>query len=463
MRRNTHLGLVSVRRIDDPYDRPSPNDGLRVGSLSVLPPGYPLLSSAVLQQFPLALFFTRNAQFVSFGFFLALFSSFGQTFYVALFNGVLNDELGLSSSQLGSLYGAATFISAVLLIGIGKLIDVWDLRVFTIFSFTILAAACLMFANVTGPLTLLIAILGLRLGGQGLMSHTALTSMSRYFESERGIAVSIANIGFAAGVAIFPFIGALVIAIYGWRGIWTGSAALILCVCLPWALYLLRGQTQRHASYVERQTAPVDENSPARKVGWTRSQVLRDKRFYLLMPIMMSMPFVATGIQFHQIILVEEKGWVLATFASGYFVAALFNVVGGLSVGNFVTRLGGINRIVPWFMAPLCVSMILLISFDTPLIIWIYMITNGLNGGMFGVVHNVLWAELYGTQHLGAIRSLVTSTTIFAAALAPALMGWLLDSGWTMRLIAAVSLVYILVAMVITTRVKIASIPPPSS
>lgn len=399
---------------------------------------------------------------MGFGFCLALFSSFGQTFYVALFNGVLNDELGLSSSELGTLYGGATFGSAILLMWIGKLIDAWDLRTFTIFTFVILAAACLMFANATGPLTLMLAMLGLRLGGQGLMSHTALTSMSRYFENERSLAVSISNMGFAAGVAVFPVIGALVIATYGWRGIWAGSAVVILFVLLPWALFLLRGHVTRHAKYIERQSAPLDSNSPPRSIGWTRSQVLRDKRFYLLLPIMMSLPFVATGIQFHQILLVEEKGWVLATFASGYFVAAIFNVVGGLSVGSLVTRLGGINRIVPWFMTPLCVSMMLLISFDTPVIIWVYMITNGLNGGMFGVVSNVLWAELYGTQNLGAIRSLITSTTIFAAALAPAVMGWLLDSGWTMRLIASVSLVYTLIAMVIAARVKIANKPPPT-
>lgn len=400
---------------------------------------------------------------MGFGFCLALFSSFGQTFYVALFNGVLNDELGLSSSELGTLYGGATFGSALLLMWIGKLIDAWDLRTFTVFTFVILAAACLMFANATGPLTLMLAMLGLRLGGQGLMSHTALTSMSRYFESERSFAVSISNMGFAAGVAVFPVIGALVIASYGWRGIWTGSAVVILFALLPWALFLLRGHVTRHTKYVERQSAPLDANSPPRSIGWTRSQVLRDKRFYLLLPIMMSLPFVATGIQFHQILLVEEKGWVLATFASGYFVAASFNVVGGLSVGSLVSRLGGIDRLVPWFMVPLCMSMVLLISFDTPVIIWIYMITNGLNGGMFGVVSNVLWAELYGTQNLGAIRSLITSTTIFAAALAPAVMGWLLDFGWTMRLIAAASLGYILIAMVIATRVKIAHKPPPAA
>lgn len=423
------------------------------------------MCGTVLHQFPLILFFTKNARFVSFGFFLALFSSFGQTFYVALFNGVLNQDLGLSSSDLGTLYGAATFISAVTLIWIGKLIDVWDLRVFTVFTFCILAAACWMFGNATGPATIMLAMWGLRLGGQGLMSHTALTSMSRYYEAERGLAVSIANIGFAAGVASLPVAGAYLLVEYGWRGIWTGSAAFLMVVCLPFALFLLRGHKARHQAHIaqhEGTGTPDAADAPARRTGWTRSQVLRDRRFYLLLPLMMALPFVATGIQFHQIALVEEKGWLLATFAAGYFVSATFSVIGGLSFGGWVTRLGGVSALVPWFMVPLALSMALLVAFDSPLMIWAYMITNGLSGGMFGVVHNVIWAELYGTQYLGAIRSLVSSSTIFAAALAPAVMGWLLDAGWSVRLLAAASLAYVVISMVIATRVKIESLPPPA-
>lgn len=421
----------------------------------------------MLQQFPLALFFIKNARFVSFGFFLALCSSFGQTFYVALFNGVLGEELGLSSSQLGSIYGGATFVSALLLMIIGKLIDVWDLRVFAAMSAAILATACVLFATATGPLMLLIAILGLRLGGQGLMSHTALTSMSRYFESERGLAVSIANMGFAAGVAIFPFAGAILLIQFGWRAVWFGNAALIILVCLPFALFLLRGHKVRHAAYKARQADLAGSDNPTGASGWTRAQVLRDKRFYMLMPAMMALPFVATGIQFHQITLVEEKGWLLAMFASGYFVAATFNVVGGLGAGTIITRLGGVGGLAPFYVAPMAVSMVLLISFDAPVIIWLYMVTNGLSGGMFGVVQNVLWAELYGTQHLGSVKSLITSTSIIAAALAPAVMGWLIDSGWSMRLIAAASLGYIVLAIVLATRVKFAPVgtkqaPPPA-
>ena len=168
-------------------------------------------------------------------------------------------------------------------------------------------------------------------------------------------------------------------------------------------------------------------------------------------------------IQFHQIQLVDEKGWLLVTFASGYFVAAIFNVLGSLWLGSLVARLGSVQKIMPWFIAPLGFSMLLLVFFETPAIIWPYMILNGITGGMFGIMQNVMWAELYGTRHLGSVRSLVTSMTIFAAALAPAIMGWLLDAGWTMRLVAACSFFYIVVAMVIASRIKIRAIPPPTS
>ncbi len=415
----------------------------------------------MLSQFPLFLLFTRNARFVGFGFFLALTSSFGQTFYVALFNGVLATDLGLSTSELGSLYGLATFTGAVLLIVFGRLIDVWDLRLFTAFGIVLLSLACVMFANAAGPFSLLIAILGLRLAGQGLMSHTGLTSMSRYFESERGLAVSIASVGFAAGVALFPFTGALLLNVFDWRQIWTGGALVILLFGLPFALLLLRGHTQRHKAYLDRQEELNNDDFEQTQMGWTRAQVLRDTRFYMLLPVMLALPFIATGIQFHQILLVEEKGWVLATFASGYLIAAMFNVVGGLGLGTVTTRLGSIARLIPWFIAPLGFSMILLMGFDTPLIIWPYMIFNGSTGGMFGIAQNVLWAELYGTRHLGAVRSMVTSASIFAAALAPAVMGWLLDAGWTMRLIAAASLVYIVGAMALASRVRISARRPP--
>ena len=402
-------------------------------------------------------------QFIGFGFFLAFLSSFGQTFYIAIFNGVLTSDLGLSISKLGSLYGAATFVSAIALIGIGKLIDTWDLRVYAVSAIIVVCIACILMANAQGPATLFIALLLLRLGGQGLLSHTAMTSMSRYFHEHRGIAISIANIGFAVGVACFPLFGAKLLVTYGWRHIWFYSALVLICIGLPSILFLLKGHNKRHQAHIQNIIQVEETSTQDEGKGWTRHQVMRDRRFYRLMPLFMALPFIATGIQFNQIVLVLEKNWSLALFASGYIIAAICNIIASMCTGIAISKLGSTQYFIPFFIIPLGISMLLLITSDSTLIIWLYMISNGVSGGIFGVINNTLWAELYGTVHLGAIKSLVMSISIFAAALAPAVMGLLIDSGWTIKAIAVISVIYIGLSMVLARNIQIKFISPTPS
>ena len=58
-----------------------------------------------------------------------------------------------------------------------------------------------------------------------------------------------------------------------------------------------------------------------------------------------------------------------------------------------------------------------------------FMLLMGITVGISPVMHGALWAELYGTKHLGAIRAIDTSLMVFASALAPVTMGWLIDVG----------------------------------
>ena len=46
------------------------------------------------------------------------------------------------------------------------------------------------------------------------------------------------------------------------------------------------------------------------------------------------------------------------------------------------------------------------------------------------------WAEVYGLGHLGAIRALAASLAVVSSALGPAAMGWLIDGGVSMEVIA---------------------------
>jgi hypothetical protein len=53
---------------------------------------------------------------------------------------------------------------------------------------------------------------------------------------------------------------------------------------------------------------------------------------------------------------------------------------------------------------------------------------------------------MYGTLHLGAIKSVTTAAMVFASAIAPVVMGWFIDGGVSMEAMAIASAAYIVIA-----------------
>ena len=64
-----------------------------------------------------------NTKVIIFGFIYLHFFSFGQSFFLGLFNAPIRNELGISHGQFGNIYATATILSSLLLIWVGKKID----------------------------------------------------------------------------------------------------------------------------------------------------------------------------------------------------------------------------------------------------------------------------------------------------------------------------------------------------
>jgi hypothetical protein len=95
---------------------------------------------------PYLSFVSANARLLGFGLALAAFSSFGQTFYIALFGTEIRDAFALSHGGFGTAYSAATLASAACLVWLGRFFDEVDLRAWTALLCTGLALACLLMA-----------------------------------------------------------------------------------------------------------------------------------------------------------------------------------------------------------------------------------------------------------------------------------------------------------------------------
>ena len=380
-------------------------------------------------------FIAANARLLGFGFALAAFSSFGQTFYISLFGAEIRETFALSHGGFGAAYSFATLSSAACLVWLGRWIDEIDLRVWTALLCSGLACACLLMWWSPAVTVLIAAIFGLRLFGQGLLSHASSASMARYFEIGRGRALSIAGLGHPAGEALLPLPAVALAAAIGWRDTWAIVAALMLFAALPLAMWLLRGHSDRQRAWLERNVAPNARTLGHADGSWTRTEVLRDRVFYLLLPASLAPSYVMTGFFFHQAHLAQTKGWPLALIAGGFTAWALTSVVAALVAGDLVDRHGA-TRVMPFALVPMCAGLIVLATAASPPVAPVYLGLAGVSQGVHMTVQGALWAEIYGVRFIGAIRALTTGLAVLATALAPVTMGWLIDAGVSMEAIA---------------------------
>jgi len=277
---------------------------------------------------------------------------------------------------------------------------------------------------------LLLALFGLRFFGQGMPTHLAMTAMARWFDRMRGRAISIAGLGLPAAEALLPLAAVALVSLVGWRMTWVTAAAVLLGVSTPLLLAMLRDEPPRNAApnrIASDANHGVDQVLPVR-TQWTRAEVLKNPLFYALQPISLATSFIVTGIFFNQVALVESKGWELVWFAASFPLLAGLHVLSGLGTGWLVDRYAA-RRLLPGILIPLGMGTAMLTFSSSPAMLPAIMALLGIALGSSSCVQNALWAELFGTAHLGAIRALVMAGVVFASALSPALSGLGIDRG----------------------------------
>ena len=400
---------------------------------------------------PLAAYFrfiAANDRFIWFGFTIGFASSFGQTFFIGLFGPALRAEFGLSHTSWGTVYLIGTLASALLLPFTGKKIDTMDLKVFTLSVCVVMVFAGLFISVVNGPVMLIIAIFLLRQSGQGLFSHTAMTSMARYFEAGRGRALAIATMGFALSEAVLPVSTVFLIGLIGWRWTYAMVAVLVAVVLIPLVIWLLKGHDERHRRHVQRLSQPAGSG---RRItpSWTRAQALRDPRFYLLLPGQLAPAIIGTALFFHHLTVADFKGWSHTWITGNYALYAVVVTAIALFSGPLVDRFRAV-RMVYGVLPPLVLTMLAIASFQTLWIVPFYFTLLGFNAGLYYTVITSLWAEIYGVAHIGSIKSMMNAIGVLGSAIGPVIMGSLMDWGLSVEKICVFWAVFAFVGWLLT-------------
>ncbi len=384
-----------------------------------------------------------------FGTLASLASAPGQTLVISLFNADIRSAFALSHGEFGTAYMMATLASAAVILWSGKLIDRFDLRVVFAVTTLGLCLACLVAGSSTGWISLLLALFLLRHFGQGLMTHIAVTSVNRYYQTVRGKASAIVNQGFTLAEATLPItISALILAI-GWRNSWYVLGLIAACIVLPLLLALIADHRRRHGRYLDRMSI-LDTDAVAPDVSgaqrqWTRAEMLRDVRFYGVLPVVLAPAFLNTGLMFHHQHIVQSKGWDLQTWYLLLMAYAASSIAFSMLAGVMVDRTGA-RSLMPLFTLPMVAGGLSLMGGGNDVWIFGVLVSFGAAAGMTGAVTAPFWAEVYGVQHLGAIKAVATAVMIFASAMSPAIYGTMFDAGITAPAIGMLNIVVVLAA-----------------
>ena len=347
-------------------------------------------------------------------------SSFGQTFFIALSGKEIRAEYGLSNGEFGGIYMLATLGSAMVLPQVGKLVDVISVSRTVLIIAPMLAFACVSMAFSDSLYLLLLTLFGLRLFGQGMMTHTAMTAIGRWFAGHRGRAVSTVALGHSAGETIFPLIFVIISLTIGWRNTWLAGAFFLIVIALPLIFGLMR---------VERQPRSSDKPAVASSArDWKRGEVMRDGLFWLMALGVFAPAFIGTSVFFHQAYLVEIRGWTQQFFAGSFVIMSVVAICSGLISGQLVDRFSA-TRILPFFLLPLGIACLFLGLIESRIGLLLYMALLGVSYGTSTTLFGALWPEIYGTKHLGSVRSIIVALMVLSSALGPGITGYLIDYG----------------------------------
>lgn len=376
-------------------------------------------------------FVRKERKLLSFALSFTFFSSYGQTFFISLFVPFFLIAFNLSNAAFGSLYSMATLFGAIILPTLGQLIDRISLKKYSLSVAGGLFIATLLMAISWHVAIFFISLVLIRLTGQGLSSHTAQATMAKVYGSERGKALSVSALGFPLGEGILPLIVSVLLLHFHWQTTWLFISTSVAFLFIPMAWFLIRNVHREKEEVNIRETTSAMDNY---------QNVLRDYRTYLIIPAALMPAFWVTGLFLYQIAAAESLGWSTTLIASAFVAFAVARIIFGLISGPIVDRFTAIN-VFPYYLLPMIVGLIIAYFFTGTWAAFAYLGLVGVTMGLGSTMKSALLAETYGSHIIGTVQSLFTTIMVFSTAISPILVGWMLDSTYTIQSVFLLAIV----------------------
>ncbi|MDE2765647.1 MAG: MFS transporter [Chloroflexota bacterium] len=352
----------------------------------------------------------------------------GQTYNFSVFLDPVIEETGWTRTQITGLYAAGSLTAAVLIIGVGRLLDRYGARVVLSAVVALFGLAALWMSRVDTPLDLYLGFAFIRTLGQGSMTMVPTTLVAIWFVRRRGRATALAMLGGAASAMAFPLVSHALITEFGWRTAWVALAFVIWGLMLLPALLLVRRSPESVGLAPDNARGGDGAADAASSVAddFSMREAMRTRAFWFLLLAGSSFSLIGTALTFHNVSLLTGKGLDAGTAAGVLSVMAAASIGANLAAGYLNDRFP--NRFV--FAGAQCVLVGAMLFTFVVSSAWLALAYGAILGAGMGLGMNtntVIWPNYFGRRNLGSIRGMAMTSTMAFAALGPLPFSMLYD------------------------------------
>ena len=376
----------------------------------------------------------------------------------------MTQEFGWTRTDFAGSTMLGTLMGGLLAMKVGPMIDRVGARWTLTVSFAVLGSTLVLLALIqTLWQFYFLQIVGRALT-MGVLALALGVVVPKWFVNKRGRAVALGGLGQRIGNAVTPLYVQHLVSQGSWRQA-TAVAGILMWVVsmVPIAIFLRRrpedmgllpdGADPEEARKREEAVAAGTVSAPREETSLTREQALRHPSFYLLV-VAFSLVFVAApALNLHMLPYMTDQG-----ITEGYAVLAVALLSACAGAGSIVTgflseRITARTTLVG-ILAMMSVGFVGLLFVQEAWQAMLWGIYYGLSfGGMF-ILQQIIFAEFYGRDNVGAIRGVVWPIQMVFNASGPFVASVAFDTLGSYTVIFLLFAVFVMIASVLLFLAK---------
>lgn len=371
----------------------------------------------------------------------------------------IESDFGLTRTATSAIFSAQNVFGAIMSFVGGWAVDRYGPRI-TVLLIGVLSGLSLLLTSQTNALWQLFITYSLLFSGIGAVYTLIVSTVSRWFDKNRGLALGIAGSGVGLGIVVIAPFATYLIASFGWR------MAYIIMGLIVWLIVIPLSRTLRttpdaigaepdgvRADSGEMGVAKRRNEDRAHSTEFSLREAFKTRNFWLIGSVWLLNAFCYFLVLIHIVPHATDIGIPAMEAATVLSLIGASFIAGRLLMGRVTDIIGGKKTAITCALI-VALAMIWLIRSQDLLMLYVFGVVFGFSNGGLDTSMAALVGNTFGISNIGVIMGALQVNWGVGMIIGPAIGGFIFDvnSSYFIALLAGALAMLLVALLVALTR-----------